>query len=266
MLDLLDLLLLRRGIPADDRTLTFRRIDGAVQSNVIYFLPWHTPYGFARQAGFAPLEFLAAYEMPPAIVSSEPELSVRAMRALVQDAERLLDEHNVAAREALIVGLSVGTYPAIYLANRIGARLCAVAPADRADLMTWQSPAARLVKRRAIQKGYRLSHYARAMAGCHPAQNLGGVAPDSVFVIGRRDPFVPARRRAALLDAIERHLPSSQVVMPDAGHFATLIAGGRHQLAMLGLAPPRWWRMPRPLEWTLPWRGARRRPAELTPR
>ena len=87
MLDLLDILLLSRGTPADDRTLAFRRIDGSPASNVIYFLPWFTPFWFARRAGFAPLDFLAAYEMPPAIV-----------------------------------GLSVGTYPATYLANRIGAR------------------------------------------------------------------------------------------------------------------------------------------------
>ena len=45
MLDLVDLLLLRRGIPADDRGLTFRRIDGNALSKVLYFLPWHTPFG-----------------------------------------------------------------------------------------------------------------------------------------------------------------------------------------------------------------------------
>jgi pimeloyl-ACP methyl ester carboxylesterase len=162
----------------------------------------------------------------------------------------------VAPKNALIVGLSVGTYPAIYLANKIGARLCAVAPADRADLMTWQSPAARIIKRRAIQKGYRLSHYARAMAGCHPAHNLERIAPDSTFVVGLRDPFIPPRRRAAILDAVERHLPSSSVVTLEAGHFATLMAGGRHQLSMLGLAPPRRWRMPKPLEWSFAWLSA----------
>ena len=90
MFDLFDSLLLSRGTPADDRTLAFRRIDGNSASKVIYFLPWFTPFWFARQAGFAPLDFLAAYEMPPAIVSSEPAFCVRAMRGLVLDAERLL--------------------------------------------------------------------------------------------------------------------------------------------------------------------------------
>ena len=103
-------------------TLAFRRIDGSPASNVIYFLPWFTPFWFARRAGFAPLDFLAAYEMPPAIVSSEPAFCVQATRGLVQDAERLLQKRKIKTEDAVIVGLSVGTYPATYLANRIGAR------------------------------------------------------------------------------------------------------------------------------------------------
>jgi len=73
--------------------------------------------------------------------------------ALVDDAETLLARCGVFAANALIIGLSVGTFPATYLANRIGARLCAVGAADRADLMLWQSPAARLIKRRCQQHG-----------------------------------------------------------------------------------------------------------------
>jgi len=91
MLDLLDLLLLRRGIPSDDQSLTFRRIDGQPTAKVIYFLPWHTPFHVARHVGFTPLEFLACYEMPAAIVSSTPQLSVEAMHRLVDDAEALLE-------------------------------------------------------------------------------------------------------------------------------------------------------------------------------
>jgi hypothetical protein len=239
MFDYLDLLLLRRGIPSDDRTLTFRRIDGSEQSRVIYFLPWHTPFKVARQAGFTPLDFLAAYEMPRAIVSSEPELGVKALHGLVDDAERVLSDHGVTPAEAVIVGLSVGNFPATYLANRIGARLCAVAGGDRADLMFWQSPAARIVKRRAIQKGYRLSDYARVTRGYHPAQNLSGIHRKSLFVIGSRDPFVPPGRKAGLVTAIETHAPSARLVTLDAGHFRTLMVSARYQREMLGIVPVR---------------------------
>jgi pimeloyl-ACP methyl ester carboxylesterase len=243
MLDLLDLLLLKRGLPSDDQTLTFRRIDGDPNAKVIYFLPWHTPFSICRQAGFTPLDFLASYEMPCAIVSSDPGLGVEAMRLLVADAEALLLARGVAPSEALIVGLSVGSYPAIYLANRIGARLCAVAAADRGDLMLWQSPATRIIKRRAIHRGVRLWQFSKAMLGYHPAQNLAGIARGSVFVVGDRDPFVPTRRRAGLLQAIERFAPAAHIASVAGGHVKTLMLSAHYQQAMLGLANPRkyWW-------------------------
>jgi pimeloyl-ACP methyl ester carboxylesterase len=242
MLDLVDLLLLRRGIPADDRTVAFRRVDGNSASKVIYFLPWHTPLAFARQAGFAPLDFLACYEMPPAIVSSDPALCRQSMLGLVSDAERLLAECGLPGRDAVIVGLSIGTYPATYLANKIGARLCSVASADRGDVAIWDSPATRIVRRRAMEKGFRQEHYAEAFSGTHPSENLTGIAPGSMFVMGRRDPYVPPRCKTGLLRAIEMHAPRAQVIQLDAGHFKTMMVSGRHQRRMPGVeaARARW--------------------------
>ena len=241
MLDLVDLILLRRVIPTDDHNLTFRRIDGSPTSKVIYFLPWHTPITLARKAGFVPLEFLACYEMPEAIVSSEPELCLQALQALVTDAEQYFRQHGVEGTDAVIVGLSIGSYPATYLANRIGARLCSVASADRADLAVWESPATRIVRQRAQRKGYQLSHYSEALSGTHPAQNLRRVASDSVFLIGQRDPFVPASCADGLQRAIDAHAPHTQVITPAAGHFRTLMLSARYQRQMLGMSRrPRW--------------------------
>jgi pimeloyl-ACP methyl ester carboxylesterase len=241
MLDLVDLILLRRGLPADDHNLTFRRIYGTPTSKVIYFLPWHTPFALARQAGFVPLEFLACYEMPEAIVSSEPELCLQALQALVTDAEQVFRQHRVEGNDALIVGLSVGTYPATYLANRIGARLCSVASADRADLAIWLSPATRIIKQRAQRKGYQLSHYSEALSGTHPAQNLADIASGSVFLIGQRDPFVPPSCAQGLLQAIAAHAPHAEIITPAVGHFRTLVLSGRFQRQLPGVSTRRRW-------------------------
>ena len=256
MLDLVDLLLLRRGIPADDREIAFRRIDGNPASTVIYFLPWCTPFAFAHRAGFTPLHFLACYEMPTGIVSSEPELCVQAMLGLVSDAERLLKERDVKAGDAVIVGLSVGTYPATYLANRVGARLFSVASADRGDLAIWQSPATRIIKNRAVKRGLSLRHYSRALSGSHPAENLTGIAPNSVFMIGKSDPYVPPDRKRGLLRAIETHAQDANVIELDAGHFKTLMVSGRYQRRLLGRDfARRTWRLPLPF-----WRVASHTP------
>jgi hypothetical protein len=239
MLDLVDMLLLRRGIPADDRSLAFRRIDGNPSSKVVCFLPWHTPFRLARATGLLPVDFLAAYETPTSILSSEPALCVEAMLALVADATEILTAHGVSARDALIVGLSVGSYPAVNLANRIGACVCAVASADRGDRVIWESIATRIVKRRAIQKGYGLGHYSEALQGTHPAENLRGLAPNSLFVFGRHDPFIPAPRVNGLLRAIDDHAPRAHVIKIRGGHLKTLIASARYQRALTSGRPAR---------------------------
>jgi len=242
MLDLVDLLLVRRGIAHDDCSLAFRRVDGNPKSKVVYFLPLQTSFSLARQAGFLPLDFLAAYEMPNAIASSEPDLCLQAMLALTNDAQQLLSGNQVAAHDAVIVGLSAGSYPATYLANRIGARLCSVVSADRVDLLIWESPAARIVRRRAAQKGYAVSHYTNTLDGSHPAQNLRGLAPHSLFVVGRRDPFIPTGRMNGLLAAVEAHAPRCHVVKLAAGHVKTMMLSGRHQRLLSGVTvrSPAW--------------------------
>ena len=239
MFDIVDMLLLRRGVPPDDGSPTFRRVDGNPASKVIYFLPWHTPFSIARAAGFLPLDFLAAYEMPASIVSSEPALCAGSMIALVSDAEQLLRDHSVAGRDALIVGLSVGSYPATFLASRVGGRLCAVASADKADLVIWESFATRIIKHRAQQKGYGLSDYSKALQGTHPADNLRGIAPNSLFVFGRRDPFVPGARTNGLMCALNTHAPRAHIAKVDGGHFKTLVESGRYQRALAGVPVPR---------------------------
>ena len=236
MPDLYDFFLLRRPPPRDDRSLAFRRIDGNPHSRVIYFLPFNTPFRVARYAGFVPLDFLACYEMPSAIVSSDPRLSVEAMLSLVADAERLCRKRNLVGW--VIVGLSAGTVPATYLANCNGGRLCSVASVDRADVAVWHSPATRWVKSRASQRNIDFSHYFDALKGCHPSENLAGIGANSVFVIGRRDCFIPPRCIAGLLHAIERFAVRPHIIEVDAGHFKTLRASAKYQRVMLGIRQP----------------------------
>jgi len=77
-----------------------------------------------------------------------------------------------------------------------------------------------------------------------PAQNLAGLAPNSLFVIGRNDPFIPLARKNGLLRAIDTHAPRAHVAKLHAGHFKTLVTSSRFQRAMLDIRPT-----PRPSRW-----------------
>lgn len=206
----------------DDTCTAFARIDGDPASSLICFLPWRMPYRLAHVARIVPRNFLACYEMPRAIVSSEPDLCVRALDALVEDAMRVFDRARLDPAQLLVVGLSIGTAVATVLANRIGARLCSIASADRGDLTLWESPASTQVRKLAEAKGYRLSDFTRALTGLHTVENLANLAPGSRFVFGLKDELIPEPRRQGLISAVHDVLPAAEVSYVDAGHFGTM--------------------------------------------
>ncbi|WP_295555430.1 hypothetical protein [uncultured Hyphomicrobium sp.] len=206
----------------DDTSTVFSRIDGDPRATVICCLPWRMPYRLALASRCVPKSFLACYEMPRAIVSSEPELCIRAVHAVIDDAVRVVARTRLEPSQVLVVGLSIGNAVATALANRIGARLCSVASADRGDLTLWESPASAQVKALAITKGYRLADFTRVMHGLHTVENLTNLAPGSRFVFGLKDEVIPEPRREGLIAAVRRDLPAAEISFVDAGHFATM--------------------------------------------
>jgi pimeloyl-ACP methyl ester carboxylesterase len=160
--------------------------------------------------------------MPRAIVSSEPEICVRAVEAVVDDAMRVFARSRLAPSQLFVVGLSIGNAVATVLANRIGARLCSIASADRGDLTLWESPASRQVKQLAESKGYKLDDFTQALTGLHTIENLENLAPGSRFVISMKDELIPQARREGLIKAVHRILPAADVSYVDAGHFGTM--------------------------------------------
>ena len=222
MLDSLGLNILRQRSVGDDTCTGFQRIDGDQHSATICCLPWRMPYQLAKVSRLVPKSYLACYEMPRAIVSSEPELCVRAVNAVVEDAASLVARTGLKPEEVLVVGLSIGNAVATVLANRLGARLCSIASADRGDLTLWESPASLLVKELAESKGYKLDDFTRALVGLHTVENLDNLAPGSRFIFGHKDELIPKARREGLIAAVRRQLPDAEISHLDAGHFGTM--------------------------------------------
>lgn len=215
----------------DDTSTEFRRYDGDSAGTVICCLPWRMPFKLACAAGLVPRQrLLACYEMPQAIVSSEPELCVAAVNAVVDDATRVMFRAGLTPEQLLVVGLSIGNATATVFANRVGARLCSIASADRGDLTLWESPASRHVKAKAEAKGYCLADFTNALTGLHTIENLANLAPGSRFIVGLRDEFIPQARREGLVAAVERTLPAAEISYVDSGHIGTMMATARQGL------------------------------------
>ena len=222
MMDALDFVLLNASSEQVDDSLSFERVLGDLTSRVICFLPWKVTIQTAKRMKIIPKSFLACYQLPSAIVSSEPALCAQAVEVLVNDALGLLKHLGIEPQSITSVGFSMGNGPATVLANKTGARLCSVTSADRGDLMLWQSDAVIGVKHAARRKGYVSSDFREALAGLDPIDNLSNIGRDSVFIAAERDMFVPRERRIALLDAVRDIVPSALIVTADRGHVRTI--------------------------------------------
>lgn len=215
--------ILRSLSVGDDTSIDFLRVDGDPDGHIVCFLPWRMPYRLAQASRLVPRNFLACYEMPRAIVSSEPELCVRAVHAVVEDALDVVARARLDPARLLVVGLSIGNAVATLMANRMGVRLYSIASADRGDLTLWESPASLRVKELAETKGYKLADFTQAMHGLHTVENLGNLAPGSRFVISAMDELVPRARRDGLVAAVRRDRPEAEITYVEQGHFGTMI-------------------------------------------
>jgi pimeloyl-ACP methyl ester carboxylesterase len=235
MIDSLDRLFMSGETATDDECMSYLRVVGDTTSRLICFLPWRMSFVAAQRFGVVPDRFLACYQMPLAIVSSEPALCARAMMLIVDDAEWLMRRLNLPESEATILGLSLGTAPATMLANRTGSRLCSVTSADRGDLMLWQSPAAVSVKKKAQQKGYKSRDFKRAFSGLNPVDNMYSLRSDSIFITADRDLLVPRARRAALVSAARASVPTAYFLNANSGHVRTLRAATSNLPSLLAM-------------------------------
>lgn len=204
---------------APDSTMRFRRITGSDAGGAIYFLPWPTSFRTAMRFGLLGLRrWRLCYELPAAVVHADPEACARAIRLVLDDAAEEIERRS----PPILVGLSMGTVPATLLAGRYCTKLWSFASADRGDLMIWQSPAARAVRREAENRGVTLGDFTSALHGLHPIDWLHRIDPRSRFSIGAFDRYVPRARRAALVRRAALRVPSNNVVCEPLGHFGVM--------------------------------------------
>ncbi|WP_234713402.1 MULTISPECIES: alpha/beta fold hydrolase [Rhodopseudomonas] len=197
----------------------FRRIVGNDANGAIYFLPWRTSFQTALDFGLVGLRrWRLCYELPAAVVAADPEACARANRSVIEDAADQIERR----RPRVLVGLSMGSVPATLLAGRYNTALWSFASADRGDLMIWQSPAARRVRRQAEALGVTLGDFTRALRGLNPIEWLDRIDPASRFSVGSFDRYVPRARRRALVKRAAATVPIEHVVFEPLGHLGVM--------------------------------------------
>lgn len=219
-------------------SLTCRRVElvsgnpGSSGEQVICFLPWLLDYDQCREARLLPPHVLAAYEMPHGIVSPSPSTSIEALNLVVGDFLELLQERRLDPANITLLGLSIGNFAAVYLANMIGARLWAIAPGDRGETLIWTSSIAAGLRQKAEASGVGFADFGAALSKFNPINNLRNLRAGSTFVAGRFDTVVPYRLARQVAAAARTQNPGTRSFVLPLGHAGTLFAGV--QLLRLG--------------------------------
>jgi hypothetical protein len=201
----------------------FVRFEGPDPSGPIYFLPWRTRFATACRLGLvATTRWAACYQLPDSIVGHDPRVCASCIRAIADDACNLLRNR---IESQLIVGFSMGTVPATVVAKETGIPIWSFASADRGDLMIWTSPKVREIRRQAERHGYCCQDYTAALRHLNPIDCIEEINPDSRFIAGLLDRYVPRARTESLLSKAATKLPSERILKLPIGHFGVLLAG-----------------------------------------
>ena len=195
------------------------------REQVVCFLPWLLGYERCREAGLLPPDVTIAYEMPYAIVSPCPTVSIQALQVVVEDFLHLFEQRRLDPARLTLMGLSIGNFAAIYLANMLGAQVWAIAPGDRGEVLIWTSSLAVSVRRLAKARGYTYSDFKSALNELNPINNLRNIGSGSTFVAGRIDTIVPYRSAINIAAEAQRYNPQIRSIVVPLGHSGTLFAG-----------------------------------------
>jgi hypothetical protein len=213
----------RERLDFDDQSIDLRRVPGDANSPVVVFLPWTMDFELAVRLRILPARFHVCYEMPAGIVSSLPDTPVRCLR--VVEAAFELDRLQILAtrQRPTLVAMSMGNFPATYLANKFGYDLISIASGHSGDWLTFHSPAAAHIRHKAEQAGYVEADFAEPLAKLSPVNNILNLGACSRFLLGSHDLYIPEFSRRLLVAEQQRVRPDLVVKWVPFGHLATIL-------------------------------------------
>ena len=224
MLGLLDLINLRiKPADIDDQSTKFRRSYGAGPSRVVLFLPWNISVKTAARPYILPRRFFSCYETAHGIVSSTPHIPLDCLAAVEKVFADDLEKIRQGGHEPLLIGMSMGNFPATFLANKYGLDLISIASGHSGDWLTFHSPAAAHLRRKATDAGLRESDFKDLLRPVSPVSNLRSLGSGSQFIFGTFDHYIPRYSRDVLIDQIRKERPDIPVTTVPTGHLAAIM-------------------------------------------
>lgn len=205
-------------------------IDRGDKLTWICFLPWRTNIKTARKYNLLPIKGnLIIYETPLNLISEEPQKTREALYSLVNDFEKTYAEKELVGKEIAFLGISIGSIPAFFLANRYKSqKICAICSTAKLGDGIFRAFAARKIKRSIIENGLDADLYDKVLNEINPIENISNLPVDIKIVISRFDNFVPYCGGEELAKKIREMNKSVKILRFNFfGHLMTMVRIGR---------------------------------------
>jgi len=196
----------------------------------ICFLPWRTDLKTAQRYNLLPKEGnLIVYEVPDNLLGAIPQLTLDAFDSIKQDFEAVFIECELSNKNIAFWGLSAGTLPAFYFANKCACKkLVAVCPTARLGEGIFSAFAARNIRKKSIENGYTAELYDGLINDINIENNLPNLPDDVTIHIARFDKFVPFSGGKKLVLRIKDIKRGAVIKKHNIfGHILTLYSFGR---------------------------------------
>lgn len=233
MLGVLDLIMASHNKVTDDEAKDAKKffkysLDRDSDLTWVCFLPRRTTLEIAQKYHLLPEEGnILAYEVPLNLIAGNPNDTRDAFFSLVKDFE---DVHGneLKGRKISFLGISVGSMPALFLANRYKTEkvrvVCSTAKLGEGIFSAF---AARKIKRDAVGLGFDAEAYDDILDEINPVENIENLPEDIKIVISRFDKYIPYKGGVELAKEIRKIKKNVKVYkFFTIGHFLTMLRVG----------------------------------------
>ena len=193
---------------------------------LVCFLPWRMTFSESMKQDLVPKNRQAIiYEGPTSLVGTNPLQSRESLERIVDNLNDYLEKEGIQKKKLTIIGVSLGTFPAFYIANNLGVkRLIAVCPGARLGENIYGSIATRKIKKEAQEKYPSHEDYDRLLGGFNPIDNISNLPKNEIYVeAGNFDRYIPSRSGRELINALRENRKNPHVKFHDFfGHCLTI--------------------------------------------
>jgi hypothetical protein len=170
------------------------------------FLPWHMNIKFAEKIGLFPKDknLIVAWKFN-CLMNEDPHETLKNLKSIEKRISREVKKFK-GKKKMCVLGISLGNYPAVYMANRLKTeKMVLVAPGDKLGMCIFTGDKTKKLASKIIKRRCSIKSYDRVLKGTNPIENLKNLPTGNIFVhLAMWDRFIKTKEGIILIEEMTK--------------------------------------------------------------